>query len=137
MGYTGQRRKGISFPFVMFLSVLLFVTGLGFLGFVQRDARLQLRAHRANAVFTLARSGLDYYTFHTIETPGIFPVGELQGPFELDPGHFFEITANSDGGCTCRGWIESSNKVVADRTLVIPGNHIIGGDRTATFDPSL
>ena len=137
MSNCSARQKGISFPFVLFLSVLLFATGLAFLGFVQRDSRLQLQLERSNSAFTLARSGLDYFTFHRIENPGAFPTGEMQGPFELEPGHYFEILPNSDGGCTCRAWIESSGRVVAERTLVLPGNHKIGGDRTATFDPSL
>ena len=129
--------EGISFPFVLFLTVLLFAMGLGFLSFVQRDSLLQTHSQRQTAVFTLARSGLDYFTFHKIEDPSRFPPGTTEGPFELSEGHFFEITGTVDGGCECRAWLVHNGNPVLEKTLVLPSNHVYGGDRTAIYDPEL
>ncbi len=128
------KQRAISFPFVLFLSMLLFTIGIGFLAFVQRDMRLQVQAQRTNEVYILARSGLDFFSFHQVENPFFFPLGEAKGPFEVRPGYFFTITGIAGGGADCHAWIEVNGQRVAERTLSIPGNDVPGGDRRYIYD---
>ncbi len=131
-----DRQKGIALITAMMLATFLFVTGLGFLYFMERDSHQQLRQERAIRAQYAARSGLDYFYFRDIEDPSTFTSGVVNGPFELEPGEYFEVTKMSDGGCRSRGWVEdSSGRVRAQRVLVAPGG-IPGGDRVGVYDES-
>ena len=127
----------MALPFVLFLTILLLSFGVGLLFYMERDGYQQLHQERMNQALVLAQTGLDYFTFHRIEDPAAFPQGVTVGPFEVRPDHFFEFTPDDSGGCTIRGFVRSGTKVVAERSLVLPGNHKLGGDRRSTYDPAL
>ena len=137
MGALHRNRAGIALITALMFSIFLFVTGMGFLYFMERDSYQQLQMERAVRAQYAARSGIDYFYYRDIEDPSALTVGVPTGAQELQPGEFFEITKMADGGCRSRGWIEDSGgEVRAERVLVVPGG-IPGGDRLAVYDENL
>ena len=119
------------------LTVFLFTLGIGYLYMLDRDQHQQLRAERMNRALYVAKSGVDYFSFKEIEAPNSLATGN-SGPYEIGAGEFFRLEGDNEGGCTVYAWIEdSSGNRIAEQTLVLPGNHRLGGDRNAVYDPNL
>lgn len=132
-------RRGVAIATVLMLSVFLFVLGIGYLYMLDRDQHQQIRAERMNRALYVAKSGIDYFTFKEIEAPNsLAGEGVVSGPYEMGPGEFFRIEGDGENGCTVHAWLQdSSGRRLAEQTLVMPGNHRLGGDRNAIYDPSL
>lgn len=135
---TNRGQKGMALAAALSLSAIVMMMALGYLTTLHQDTSLERRSGFQTRTLYLAQAGLRMFSFKEIEQPGVHPAGVTFGPVQVGRGEYFELTPDGRGGCVSVAWLEDGQgRRIAERTLILPGNHRAGGDWSRVYDPNL
>ena len=122
--FRRNQRQAMALITVLGLCSLLLLLGLTFLSFVETDYHFSAQQDRRQQVLYLAQSGLEYQRSRTdLLSP---TVGSPRSLTRYVPSnsstHGFEVTVESSGRVTSRGFIRNGFRELASLKLILePG----------------
>jgi hypothetical protein len=129
---SSRNRRGAALILALFFSMILFMSAVAFLTYLERDSALQLSAQRSARAIYLAKAGVEYFCYRQYEgdfgqdrtASGLSKMvdGDV-ATLTFGPDERVEVTCvgSTPTGCKSKAIIlDTTGQLLASRTYIFP-----------------